>query len=68
MLLLLSLLQKGDNTRIYAKGEDKKYLRTPVVNNVTSRAPVDMQFRQAFEYRGSYLDLEKEKLKIKVRQ
>ncbi|KAL8436577.1 hypothetical protein ACSSS7_001609 [Eimeria intestinalis] len=59
-------VQKGDRTCIYAKGEDKNYLRTSVVNNVTSRGPVDMQFRKAFEYRGSYLDLEKEKLKIKV--
>lgn len=38
-----------------------------MVNNVTSSGPVDMQFRQSFEYRGSYLDLEREKLKIKVR-
>ncbi|OEH79719.1 c2 domain-containing protein [Cyclospora cayetanensis] len=57
---------RGDSTRIYAKGEDKNYLRTSVVNNVNDKAPVDLQFRQSFEYRGSYLDLEREKLKIKV--
>lgn len=52
--------------KIYAKGKTKNCLRTPVVTNVATEQKKNMNFRNVFEYRGSYLDLENEKLRIRV--
>ncbi|EUD64899.1 hypothetical protein C922_04743 [Plasmodium inui San Antonio 1] len=59
-------IQRGSNMKIYAKGKTKNCLRTHVVSNVAAEQKKDMNFRSVFEYRGSYLDLENEKLRIKV--
>ncbi|KAF8822535.1 hypothetical protein IE077_003544, partial [Cardiosporidium cionae] len=57
---------KGNAERIYSKGKNKEHLRSRVAQNVTKNGKTNMNFREVFEYRGSYLDLENEKLKIKV--
>ncbi|SCP03711.1 double C2-like domain-containing protein, putative [Plasmodium malariae] len=59
-------IQRGSTVKIYAKGKTKNCLRTHVVSNVAAEQKKDMNFRNVFEYRGSYLDLENEKLRIKV--
>ncbi|VUZ99135.1 double C2-like domain-containing protein, putative [Plasmodium vivax] len=59
-------IQRGSSMKIYAKGKTKNCLRTHVVSNVAAEQKKNMNFRSVFEYRGSYLDLENEKLRIKV--
>ncbi|ANQ11016.1 Uncharacterized protein PCOAH_00052390 [Plasmodium coatneyi] len=59
-------IQRGSSMKIYAKGKTKNLLRTHVVSNVAAEQKKNMNFRSVFEYRGSYLDLENEKLRIKV--
>ncbi|KJP87388.1 hypothetical protein AK88_02945 [Plasmodium fragile] len=59
-------IQRGSSMKIYAKGKTKNCLRTHVVSNVAADQKKNMNFRSVFEYRGSYLDLENEKLRIKV--
>lgn len=56
----------GGSVCILNKGETKNYIRTPVVQNVTKDVPRAFNCTNDFEYRGSYLDLEHEKLKIKL--
>ncbi|EWC87175.1 hypothetical protein PFNF54_03951 [Plasmodium falciparum NF54] len=58
--------KRGSTMKIYAKGKTKNCLRTPVVTNVATEQKKNMNFRNVFEYRGSYLDLENEKLRIRV--
>lgn len=52
--------------KIYTKGKSKNCLRTQVVCNVRAEQKKEIKFKKVFEYRGSYLDLENEKLRIKV--
>eukprot|EP00918_Siedleckia_nematoides_P031957 GHVU01069193.1.p2 GENE.GHVU01069193.1~~GHVU01069193.1.p2 ORF type:complete len:121 (-),score=3.00 GHVU01069193.1:1169-1531(-) len=59
--------QKGAKESIFAMGTLKKRLRTNVINGVTHLEPADFSYRHSFEYRGSYLDIEVEKIKIRVR-
>ncbi|AFZ80930.1 hypothetical protein BEWA_003380 [Theileria equi strain WA] len=59
-------VQMGSKTCILNKGESKQYIRTPVVENVTKEMSRDFNCTNTFEYHGSYLDLEHEKLRIKL--
>lgn len=59
-------VQMGASVCIMNRGETKNYIRTPVVQNVTKDVTRSFNCTQDFEYRGSYLDLENEKLKIKL--
>ncbi|ORM41061.1 tRNA uridine 5-carboxymethylaminomethyl modification enzyme MnmG [Babesia sp. Xinjiang] len=59
-------VQMGGSVIILNRGETKNYIRTTVVQNVTKDVPRSFNCAHEFEYRGSYLDLEHEKLKIKV--
>ncbi|EDO07869.1 hypothetical protein BBOV_III003050 [Babesia bovis T2Bo] len=59
-------VQMGNTVCILNKGETKNYIRTTVVQNVVKDVPRSFNCAHEFEYRGSYLDLENEKLKIKL--
>ncbi|KAK2196923.1 bifunctional C2 domain/C2 domain superfamily [Babesia duncani] len=59
-------VQIGATNCILNKGETKNYIRTPVVPDVIKDVPRTFQCLTNFEYRGSYLDLEYEKLCIKL--
>ncbi|CDU20941.1 double C2-like domain-containing protein, putative [Plasmodium yoelii] len=59
-------IQRGSKMKIYTKGKSKNCLRTQVVCNVRAEQKKEIKFKKVFEYRGSYLDLENEKLRIKV--
>ncbi|GFE52949.1 C2 domain-containing protein protein [Babesia ovis] len=59
-------VQMGGSVCILNRGETKNYIRTTVVQNVTKDVPRSFNCTHEFEYRGSYLDLENEKLKIKL--
>ncbi|CDR96582.1 hypothetical protein, conserved [Babesia bigemina] len=61
-------VQMGSSVCILNRGETKNYIRTTVVRNVTKDVPRSFNCAHEFEYRGSYLDLEYEKLKIKLWQ
>ncbi|SBT50181.1 double C2-like domain-containing protein (DOC2) [Plasmodium ovale wallikeri] len=64
--IISSPSQRGSTMKIYAKGKAKNCLRTNVVSNVVAEQKKEINFTNVFEYRGSYLDLENEKLRIKV--
>ncbi|GIX61786.1 double C2-like domain-containing protein [Babesia caballi] len=59
-------VQMGGSVCILNRGETKNYIRTTVVQNVTRDVQRSFNCAHEFEYRGSYLDLEHEKLKIKL--
>ncbi|VWU49711.1 double C2-like domain-containing protein, putative, partial [Hepatocystis sp. ex Piliocolobus tephrosceles] len=59
-------IQRASAIKIYAKGKTKNCFRTQVVPNVAAEQKKNINFRNVFEYKGSYLDLESEKLRIKV--
>lgn len=57
----------GNKQKVYAVGELKNRLRTKVIYGCkTGEPPTEFDYRITFEYRGSYLDVETEKMKIKV--
>ncbi|OII77269.1 hypothetical protein cand_019790 [Cryptosporidium andersoni] len=49
---------------ILADGSLKHRIRSPVIHNLVKGKPQNIDFSPVFEYRGSYNDLEREKLKI----
>ncbi|KAJ1607449.1 membrane protein [Cryptosporidium canis] len=49
---------------ILSNGDLKHRLRTPIVHNLLKEKPQKIKFHPSFEYRGSYHDIEKEKLKL----
>ncbi|OII74844.1 uncharacterized protein cubi_02976 [Cryptosporidium ubiquitum] len=49
---------------ILSNGDLKHRLRTPIVHNLLKDKPQKIKFHPSFEYRGSYYDIEKEKLKL----
>lgn len=49
---------------ILSNGNLKHRLRTPIVHNLIKDEPQKIKFHPSFEYRGSYYDIEKEKLKL----
>ncbi|KAL7067132.1 hypothetical protein ACR3K2_24480 [Cryptosporidium serpentis] len=49
---------------ILADGSLKHRIRSPVIHNLVKDKPQSIDFSFVFEYRGSYNDLEQEKLKI----
>lgn len=56
-----------NRTRIYVYGDLKLRLRTTVGYGIKGGdRPVDINYRTVAEYRGSYLDVEEERVKIKV--
>ncbi|BAM42397.1 serine/threonine kinase [Theileria orientalis strain Shintoku] len=59
-------VQIGSNNYILNRGWSKNYIRTPVLKNVEKDNVRSFNCAHSFEYRGSYLDLENEKLRIKV--
>ncbi|UKJ89444.2 serine/threonine kinase [Theileria orientalis] len=59
-------VQIGSNNYILNRGWSKNYIRTPVLKNVEKDNIRSFNCAHSFEYRGSYLDLENEKLRIKV--
>ncbi|UKK02452.2 serine/threonine kinase [Theileria orientalis] len=59
-------VQIGSNNYILNRGWSKNYIRTPVLKNVEKDNMRSFNCSHSFEYRGSYLDLENEKLRIKV--
>lgn len=61
-------VESGTKTKIYVVGELKNRKRTNVNFSIKGNQPVDFGYRTTFEYRGSYLDVEEEKVKIRVSQ
>ncbi|KAL3127096.1 membrane protein [Cryptosporidium hominis] len=49
---------------ILSNGDLKHRLRTPIVHSLLKDKPQKIKFHPSFEYRGSYYDIEKEKLKL----
>lgn len=61
-------VKSGNKQKVYAVGELKNRLRTSVAYACkTGDPPIELDYRVTFEYRGSYLDVEAEKMKIRVR-
>uniref|UniRef100_A0A3B0NHK8 C2 domain containing protein, putative n=1 Tax=Theileria annulata TaxID=5874 RepID=A0A3B0NHK8_THEAN len=59
-------VQIGSSNYILSRGKSKNYIRTPVLKDIEKDQSRSFQCSHSFEYRGSYLDLENEKLRIKL--
>lgn len=61
------LVQAAKQTKVYAVGELKNRVRTSVAYGCEgNEQPVDIDYRVTSEYRGSYSNIESEKIKIRV--
>ncbi|KAH8741071.1 membrane protein, partial [Cryptosporidium ryanae] len=57
-------VQSESKEYILSNGQLKHRIRTPIIHKLTKEKPQKIKFQPSFEYRGSYFDLEKEKLKL----
>ncbi|KAF7456909.1 double C2-like domain-containing protein [Cryptosporidium felis] len=57
-------VQLESHEYIFSNGELKHRLRTPILHKLLNNKPQKLKFNPSFEYRGSYNDIEKERIKL----
>ncbi|KAK6590558.1 membrane protein [Cryptosporidium xiaoi] len=57
-------VQSESKEYILSSGQLKHRIRTPIIHKLIKDKPQKIKFQPSFEYRGSYFDLEREKLKL----